>query len=219
MINKEQLVKMLDHTLLKPEFTTEEIREGAKYAQAIGTASYCIAPSHVATAAEVLKNSDVKVCTVIGFPHGNHTPEVKAFETKEAYENGAREMDMVLNIGAAKEGNWNLVKRDIQAVVEASPAPVKVILENTYLTREEIVKACQMAEAAGAAFVKTSTGFASSGATVEDVKLMRESVSSAVQVKASGGIRNRKVCEEMIAAGADRLGVSGTAGILLEYNE
>ncbi|MGL5531657.1 MAG: deoxyribose-phosphate aldolase, partial [Culicoidibacterales bacterium] len=177
-------------------------------------ASVCINPTWVKLASTLLAGSDVKVCTVIGFPLGANTPEVKAFETKDAISNGAQEIDMVINIGAAKAGNWELVERDIRAVVEAANGTlVKVIIETCLLTDEEKVQACLASVAAGADYVKTSTGFSTGGATIADVQLMRETVGPDIGVKASGGVRSYEDMEAMVSAGATRIGTS--SGVLL----
>ncbi|MBA2873338.1 deoxyribose-phosphate aldolase [Anoxybacillus caldiproteolyticus] len=208
--------RMIDHTLLKPEATKEQIVKLAEEAKAYHFASVCVNPTWVKTAYEILKDTDVKVCTVIGFPLGATTPEVKAFETKNAIENGASEVDMVINIGALKSGNDELVEKDIRAVVEAAKgkALVKVIIEACLLTDEEKVRACQLAVKAGADFVKTSTGFSTGGATVEDVALMRKTVGPNFGVKASGGIRTADDLLAMEKAGANRIGASAGVQII-----
>ncbi|QHN49908.1 deoxyribose-phosphate aldolase [Geobacillus stearothermophilus] len=210
------IANMIDHTLLKPEATEEQIVQLCAEAKQYGFASVCVNPSWVKTAARELSGTDVRVCTVIGFPLGATTPETKAFETKNAIENGAREVDMVINIGALKSGANDWVERDIRAVVEASAgkALVKVIIETALLTDDEKVRACQLAVKAGADYVKTSTGFSGGGATVEDVALMRKTVGDNVGVKASGGVRDRKTAEAMIAAGATRIGTSSGVAIV-----
>jgi deoxyribose-phosphate aldolase len=210
------IAKMIDHTLLKPETTKEQIVKLCEEAKQYNFASVCVNPTWVATAAELLKGSDVKVCTVIGFPLGANTPEVKAFETKNAIENGATEVDMVINIGALKSGDDELVEKDIRAVVEAAKgkALVKVIIETCLLTEEEKVRACELAVKAGADFVKTSTGFSTGGATVEDVALMRKTVGPEIGVKASGGVRDAQTAQAMIDAGATRIGTSSGVAIV-----
>lgn len=218
-MKKQELAAMIDHTILKPDATFAQVEETILYAKEIGAASVCINPSYVALAANLLSESDTKVCTVIGFPLGANSTFVKAKEAQNAYQHGADEIDMVINIGALKSGDYAFVENDIAAVVNATPALVKVILENCYLTKEEIVIACQLAEKAGANFVKTSTGFGTGNATVADVKLMRESVSDEIGVKASGGIGSLKDAEAMIKAGATRLGTSRTATILAEFDK
>jgi deoxyribose-phosphate aldolase len=212
----KEKARMIDHTLLKPEATKEQIVKLAEEAKTYHFASVCVNPTWVKTAYEILKDTDVKVCTVIGFPLGATTPEVKAFETKNAIENGATEVDMVINIGALKSGDDELVEKDIRAVVEAAKgkALVKVIIETCLLTDEEKVRACQLAVKAGADFVKTSTGFSTGGATVEDVALMRKIVGPNVGVKASGGIRNADDLLAMEKAGANRIGASAGVQII-----
>lgn len=206
---------MIDHTLLKAEATSGDIRKLCGEARQHHFASVCVNPGFVALAAQELQGSDVKVCTVVGFPLGATTSATKAAETREARANGAQEIDMVINVGALKEGDLQRVQSDIAAVVQAAgEAPVKVILETCLLNREEKIAACQASKAAGAAFVKTSTGTAKAGATVEDVALMRETVGPEMGVKASGGVRDFAGAQAMIAAGANRLGTSGGVAIL-----
>ncbi|MBB5324760.1 deoxyribose-phosphate aldolase [Anoxybacillus tepidamans] len=210
------IAKMIDHTLLKANTTKAQIVQLCEEAKQYGFASVCVNPTWVATAAELLKGTEVKVCTVIGFPLGANTPETKAFETKDAIEKGATEVDMVINIGALKDGNDELVERDILAVVEAAQgkALVKVIIETCLLTEEEKVRACRLAVRAGADYVKTSTGFSTGGATVEDVALMRQTVGRDIGVKASGGVRDLQGAEAMIEAGATRIGTSSGVAIV-----
>jgi deoxyribose-phosphate aldolase len=210
------IAKMIDHTLLKANTTKEQIVKLCEEAKQYNFASVCVNPTWVATAAELLKGTDVKVCTVIGFPLGANTPETKAFETKDAIEKGATEVDMVINIGALKDGNDELVERDIRAVVEAAKgkALVKVIIETCLLTEEEKVRACELAVKAGADYVKTSTGFSTGGATVEDIALMRKTVGPDIGVKASGGVRDLQGAEAMIQAGATRIGTSSGVAIV-----
>jgi len=206
----------IDHTLLKPEASQKDIEQLCREAAENCFASVCVNPSWVSLSAELLRSSQVKVCTVVGFPLGATLPEVKAFETRRCIQNGAREIDMVINIGALKSRNHALVERDIRAVVEACGPHVvsKVILEMTLLTREEKVAGCSLAKAAGADFVKTSTGFAGGGATLDDVKLMREVVGADMGIKAAGGIRNQEDAKKMIEAGATRLGTSASIKIV-----
>lgn len=207
--------KYIDHTLLKPESTKEQIEKLLLEAKQYDFASVCVNPTWVATAAEALKDSTVKVCTVVGFPLGANTPEVKAFETKNAIENGADEIDMVLNIGALKSGNLTLVEDDVRAVVEAANGTlVKVIIEACLLTEEEKVIACELSVKAGADFVKTSTGFSTGGATVPDVTLMRQTVGPDIGVKAAGGARSLEDAQAFIEAGATRLGTSFGVAII-----
>ncbi|MFB4164875.1 deoxyribose-phosphate aldolase [Alteribacillus sp. JSM 102045] len=210
------LARLIDHTLLKPESTVEQIINLSKEAKQYEFASVCVNPSMVPAAFEVLKETNVKVCTVIGFPLGATMPEVKAFETKNAIANGASEIDMVLNIGALKSGQEEQVRADIEAVVQAAKekAIVKVIIETVLLTDDEKVNACQLAVQAGADFVKTSTGFAGGGATVEDVKLMKNTVGEKAKVKASGGVRDKQTALAMVEAGAERIGTSSGASIV-----
>lgn len=209
------LAAMIDHTALKAETSRAQIETLCKEALEYKFASVCVNPTNVALAAELLKSDDaVKVCTVIGFPLGANTSEVKAFETQDAIKNGATEIDMVLNIGALKDGDLSLVERDIRAVVEAANGTlVKVIFENCLLTKEEIKTAAELSVKAGADFVKTSTGFSTGGATVEDIRLMRETVGPDIGVKASGGVRDFEGAKAMIDAGATRIGAS--AGIAI----
>lgn len=210
------IASYIDHTLLKPESTQEQVIQLCKEAAEYEFASVCINPSYVATAAAQLKDSKVKVCTVIGFPLGASTSETKAFETTDAINKGAEEIDMVVNIGAIKSGNSELVKSDIQAVVEAAKgkAIVKVIIEASLLTDDEKVLASRLSKEAGADFVKTSTGFSTGGATIEDVKLMRETVGADLGVKASGGVRSLEDVQAMIDAGASRIGASSGVQIM-----
>ncbi|MBT2756741.1 deoxyribose-phosphate aldolase [Mesobacillus foraminis] len=208
---------MIDHTLLKANATKAEVTKLLEEAKEYQFASVCINPTWVKTAAEFLKDTpEVKVCTVIGFPLGASTPEVKAFETKNAIENGADEVDMVINIGALKDEQYDLVEKDIKGVVDAAKgkALTKVIIETSLLTDEEKVKACQLAVSAGADFVKTSTGFSTGGATVEDVALMRKTVGPGVGVKASGGVRSLEDAEGVVKAGANRIGASSGVAIM-----
>ncbi len=212
------LAPFIEHTLLKPEAAEADVkricREGLKY----GFAAVCVASFYAALAARELKGSNVKVCTVIGFPLGAYTTAVKAFEAGEAVGRGADELDMVINIGALKGGDWDFVREDIAAVVKAAGSKaVKAIIETSLLSREEIVTACSLAAKAGVAFVKTSTGFGPGGAEVEDVLLMRRTVGAAVKIKAAGGIRSREKALELIMAGADRIGTS-SGPLLLRDN-
>jgi deoxyribose-phosphate aldolase len=208
------MARYIDHTLLKPEATAAEIDELCREAEQYHFASVCINPTWVKRAAENLRGTSVPVCTVIGFPLGATTPEIKAMEARRALRDGAREVDMVLNIGALKSGEYDLVRTDIEKVVDAAHdggALCKVILETALLTDEEKVIASSLAKRAKADFVKTSTGFGPGGATVYDVALMRETVGPEMGVKASGGVRTAGDAEDMIAAGATRIGAS--AGI------
>ena len=206
----------IDHTLLKADTKKEEIIELCAEARMYSFASVCINPTWVKTAVAALEGSPVKVCTVIGFPLGASTPEVKAFETENAIQNGATEIDMVINIGALRDGNDELVKQDITAVVQAAngKALVKVIIETSLLTETEKRTACELAVVAGTDFVKTSTGFSTAGATEEDVMLMRAVVGPKTGVKASGGVRSVEDMQKMIQAGATRIGASSGVQIM-----
>ncbi|MDN4607061.1 deoxyribose-phosphate aldolase [Sporosarcina highlanderae] len=206
----------IDHTLLKADAKKEEIISLCEEAKTYSFASVCVNPAWVKTASEILKGTDVEVCTVIGFPLGASTTEVKAFETKDAIEKGATEIDMVINIGALKSGDDDTVGQDIAGVVDAAKgkAIVKVIIETSLLTDQEKRKACELSRAAGADFVKTSTGFSTGGATEEDVKLMRGVVGPEMGVKASGGVRSFEDMQKMINAGATRIGASSGVKIM-----
>ncbi len=209
------LNKYIDHTVLKADTPQATVQKIIDEAIQYDFMSVCLNPTWVSFAAEKLAATDVKVCTVIGFPLGANTSAVKAFEAAEAVKNGADEVDMVINIGAAKDGDWDLVESDIQAVVDASgDVLTKVIIETSLLTDEEKVKACQAAVRAGADFVKTSTGFSTAGATVADIAIMRQTVGPDLGVKASGGVRSMADAEAMIAAGATRLGTSNGVEIM-----
>lgn len=207
--------KYIDHTLLKPEATTEQIKHLCKEALEYDFASVCVNPTHVALCHELLKGSDVKVCTVIGFPLGANTTATKAFETKDAINNGAQEIDMVINIGALKDKNYSLVENDIAEVKKAAGNTlVKVIFETCLLDNEEIVKVCHLCENAHVEYVKTSTGFNKCGATVEVVKLMADTVKGNLKVKAAGGVRCYEDALKMIEAGASRIGTSAGVAIV-----
>ncbi len=211
------LARMIDHTLLKPDATSDKIAQLCFEARKYHFASVCVNPTHVKLCADLLRGSDVKVCTVIGFPLGATSAEVKAFETRNALDNGATEIDMVLNIGALKAGENELVARDIRGVVEtghAAGALVKVIIETALLSDEEKVVACLLAKEAGADYVKTSTGFSGGGATVHDIALMRRTVGPSLGVKASGGIHTHEEAEALVAAGATRIGASAGVKII-----
>ena len=210
-----KLNKYIDHTILKPETTQEQVEKILSEAKEYDFASVCVNPTWVSLAADSLKDSDVKVCTVIGFPLGANTSAVKAFETEDAIANGADEIDMVINIGALKAGNDALVLDDIKAVVDASGDKlVKVIIEACLLTDDEKVRACQLSKEAGADYVKTSTGFSTGGATVADVALMRKTVGPDMGVKASGGARSYEDAIAFIEAGASRIGASSGVAIM-----
>lgn len=209
------LAKYIDHTLLKPEASVEQIRVLCQEAAECGFAAVCVNPVYVDFSAHLLRGSGVKVATVVGFPLGAALTEIKVAETKAAVERHADEIDMVISLGAVKSGIWQAVENDILAVVKAAEGKVvKVILETCLLTNEEKRLACQAALAAGAHFVKTSTGFGGGGATVEDIRLMKAVVSDQAMIKASGGIRTREQAEAMIAAGASRIGTSAGVSII-----
>ena len=212
------LAKMIDHTNLKASTVKEEILRLTKEAKEYQFASVCVNPTWVELAAQELRGTDVKVCTVIGFPLGANTKEVKVFETKDAIEKGAQEIDMVINIGKLKDGDDDYVESEIAGVVEASKgkAIVKVIIETCLLTDDEKKQVCNLAVKAGADFVKTSTGFSTGGATVEDVALMKQTVGAHVGVKASGGIRSKEDAQAMVHAGATRIGASSGIAIVTE---
>lgn len=207
--------KMIDHTVLKADTPLETVKRICDEAMEYGFASVCINPCHVAYCADYLKDSDVNVCTVIGFPLGANTSAVKAFETKDAIANGADEIDMVMNIGALKDKNYDLVRDDVKAVVEAAIGTlVKVILETCLLTEDEIKKACELCVEAKADYVKTSTGFSTRGATIEDVRIMKEAVHGKAKVKAAGGVRTPEDMVKIVAAGADRIGTSAGCSLV-----
>ncbi|MFH1416525.1 MAG: deoxyribose-phosphate aldolase [Elusimicrobiota bacterium] len=205
----------IDHTSLKADATQEQIGKLCEEAKQYGFATVCVNPSNVKLAKQLLKDSSVGVTTVVGFPLGATTPTVKAIEARDAIANGADEIDMVINVGALKSGNYNMVKDDIKAVRDATAGKVlKVILETALLNSEQIVEASRMAKDAGADFVKTSTGFGPGGATVKDIRLMRETIGPIMGVKASGGIRTREDAANMIDAGATRIGASASVAIV-----
>lgn len=207
--------KMIDHTVLKADKPLETVKRICDEAMEYGFASVCINPCHVAYCADYLKDSNVNVCTVIGFPLGANTSAVKAFETKDAIANGADEIDMVMNIGALKDKNYDLVRDDVKAVVEAANGTlVKVILETCLLTEDEIKKACELCVEAKADYVKTSTGFSTRGATIEDVRIMKEAVHGKAKVKAAGGVRTPEDMVKIVAAGADRIGTSAGCSLV-----
>jgi len=221
---QKQIVSLIDHTLLKPESTQADLVACIKTAIEAEVVAMCIRPMDVAYSAKALARSDVRLCTVIGFPHGTVTTHTKVQETIEAVTSGAIEVDMVMNLGLFASGEYDLVEKDIASVVEAAKntnpdAEVKVILETCLWTEEQIIKACQHCESAGADFVKTSTGFAASGATVDAIRKMRATVGDRLGVKASGGIRTLDALIDMAEAGASRVGASGTTAILLEFAE
>ena len=214
-MEERNIAQYIDHTLLRANATEAQIRRLCEEAMEYHFASVCVNTCYVPLAAELLKGSGVKTCCVVGFPLGAMSTEGKAFEAADAVKKGAEEVDMVINVGAIKSGNWDYVKEDIERVVKAShdKALVKVIIETCLLTDEEKVHACITAKEAGADFVKTSTGFSTGGATVEDIQLMRETVGSEMGVKASGGVRTLADAEAMIKAGATRLGTSAGVAI------
>lgn len=223
-LTKTQISSVIDHSVLRPESTSEDIKSGAEIAVRNGVASLCIRPSDVPLASKLLANSQVRLSTVIGFPHGTTTTETKVSESLEAVRGGVLELDMVLNVGALIEGNLELVTSDIKQVVSAAKAlsgdvTVKVIFETALLNEAQIVAACHASVAAGADYVKTSTGFASAGATVENIRLMRQTVGDACGVKASGGVRTLDSIIDMIEAGATRVGSSSTDSVMAEFDE
>ena len=211
---KADIAKMCDHTLLKAFAEDGQIEKLCNEAKEYHFASVCVNPCYVAKAAELLKGTGVNICTVIGFPLGANTPETKAFETKDAIAKGATEVDMVINVGALKSGRTDDVYNDIKAVVDAANGTLtKVIIETCYLTDEEKVAVCKLAQKAGADFVKTSPGFGTGGANAHDVKLMKDTVGDTMKVKASGGMRTYEDVVPVLEAGADRLGVSASIAI------
>jgi len=219
-VNKFELAKMMDHTILKAVATPADVKNICEEALKINAASVCVNPVHVPQVKELLAGSDVKVCTVIGFPLGANACEVKAFESKDAIRNGAEEVDMVINIGALLAGDTETVYKDIKSVVDASNGTlVKVIIETCYLNDEQKRIACELSLKAGADFVKTSTGFGTGGATPHDIELMRSVVGNQMKIKASGGIRAYEDAMAVVAATADRLGVSASLAILEEIEE
>lgn len=215
-LTRKEFMHYVDHSLLRPFLTKEEVIKGLEFARDNECISVCINPCNLDLACQVLKGTDVKIGAAVGFPSGAHTTFIKVAETIDAYARGADEVDMVIDIGALKNGELDDVRNDIMAVVKASPMLVKVILETCYLTKDEIITGCRLSEEAGAHYVKTSTGFGTGGATVEDIELMRKSVSPKVKVKAAGGVATLQDCYKMIEAGSDRIGMSRTAQILKE---
>jgi len=219
-ITREQLAGMIDHSLLRPQSTRAELKSLCMEAIAYGFKAVCVNPVHVDEAAKILKDEAPLVCSVVGFPFGTHTPAAKAAETAEVVRLGAAEVDMVLRIGALKDGREAEVEEDIAAVVKAAGGrPVKVIIETCYLTDQEKARACILAVKSGAAFVKTSTGYGSAGATPADVRLMRGTVGEGIGVKAAGGIRTLADALAMIEAGASRIGASASVAILNQLDE
>ncbi|MDH5702368.1 MAG: deoxyribose-phosphate aldolase [Candidatus Bathyarchaeota archaeon] len=220
MVTKEQLAKLIDHTLLKPDATKDDIKRLCEEAKKYGFWSVCVNPTYVSLATEILGDTAVKVCSVVGFPLGANASEVKALEAERAVNDGASEIDMVINIGALKSRDYELVEEDIRKVVERAKARrdmvVKVIIETGLLTEDEKVLACRLVKESGADFVKTSTGFNAPGATVHDVELMRSVVGSDFGLKASGGIRTYRDATKLIEAGANRIGTSSGVAIIGE---
>jgi deoxyribose-phosphate aldolase len=219
-ITYEQLAKVIDHSLLRPELTEADVLAGCELAARYHVATVCVKPCDVKLAKEALMDSDVIISTVVGFPHGSSVTAIKVAEAQQAMDDGALELDMVLNIGQLRSGNLDYVLGDIKAVCDAAHAravKVKVIFENSYLTNEEKITACKLCEAAGVDWVKTSTGFASGGATLEDLRLMRANVSDHIQVKAAGGVRTLPALLDVIDAGVTRCGATATATILDDF--
>ncbi|KAI9497315.1 deoxyribose-phosphate aldolase [Zychaea mexicana] len=219
-----QLAKVFDHAILKPEQTTKDVEQGCKLAIKYDAKSVCVKPCDVKQAADILKGSSVLVGTVISFPHGNSPTTAKVAEALQAVEDGAIELDVVINIGHLKSGLYDECQKELEAIIKTCKAKrsdviFKIIFENAYLSKDEIVQACKIAEAAGAEFVKTSTGFASSGATYDDIELMRASVSDHIQVKASGGIKSLDQVITFLQKGATRCGSSSTDKILEEFKQ
>ncbi len=222
-LTQEKLEKTIDHSLLKPTATDDDLREGCRLADKYHTATVCVKPYHVKLASELLMSSDVKVSTVIGFPQGGHLPKIKALEAEQAIADGAKELDMVINIGALKSKNFGIAREDVKTVVSIARKHkgilVKVILENCYLTDEEKIIVCKLAEEAGADYVKTSTGFGTGGATVHDIELMYRIVGPRLGVKAAGGVRSLEAALDVIRAGATRIGATATEKIMESWIE
>jgi deoxyribose-phosphate aldolase len=221
-ITYEQFTKVIDHSLLQPQLTEAEVITGCELAKQYDAASVCVKPYHVKLAKEILAGTSVVVSTVVGFPHGSATTNTKLAEAKEALEDGARELDMVLNYGALRSGHLDYVQQEVQAICDLAhsyQAKVKVIFENAYLTDEEKIAACKLCDEAGADWVKTSTGFAPTGATVADIRLMRANVSDRVQVKAAHGVRTLAAALEMIDAGVTRIGATATATMCEDFKK
>ena len=217
-LTQKKLAKTIDHSLLNPTVTDEDLEEGCKLADKYHTDSVCVKPYHVKRASEFLLNSDVKVCMVIGFPQGGHSPKIKALEAEQAIADGAKELDMVINIGALKSKRFSFARQDIKAVVGVARKHkdilVKVILENCYLSDDEKMTACKLAEEAGVDYVKTSTGFGTGGATIHDIELMYETVGPRLGVKAAGGVRSLETALDVIRVGATRIGATATEKII-----
>ncbi len=221
-VTSKDIAKMIDHSLLNPIMTKQDIIDGCNIAKKYDVASVCVKPCFVDISAEILKGTDVAVSTVIGFPHGSNLTEIKVHESKLAIDAGCTELDMVMNIGQFLGGEYDAVEADIKAVCDcahAGGAIVKVILENAYLTKEQIKKACEICEKAGADFVKTSSGYAPTGATIEDLKIMRAAVSDKVQVKAAGGVRTLESALKVRAVGGTRFGCTATEKVLKDATE
>ncbi len=219
-LTERDIAKAIDHSLLRPELDDAFVEDGCRLAAEYDVASVCVRPADVRRAKAILDGTDVAVGTVIGFPHGNHRTDVKAFEARQALADGATELDMVIQIGALKAGRDADVGADIKAIVDiahAGGAIVKVIFENAYLTDDEKIRACRLTEAAGAEFVKTSTGFAPSGATHDDLRLMRANTSPHMQVKAAGGVRTLDALLEVMALGVTRIGATATKAIIDDF--
>ncbi len=217
MVKYEEIAGMIDHSLLKPYLTDNEVEEGCRIADEYKTASVCVRPCDVRRAAEILKDSPVLVTSVIGFPHGSTTVQTKVFEAKEAIDNGAVELDVVLNIGKLKSKDYDYVKEDLKAVTEIAhenSVVVKVIFENCYLDDDEKIAACEICNAIGVDYVKTSTGFGTGGAEDKDLRLMRENTDPEIKLKAAGGIRTLERAIEVKKIGCSRLGATATVGIL-----
>ena len=219
-LTERDIAKMIDHSLLRPELDDAFVEDGCRLAAAYHVASVCVRPADVVRASAILAGTDVAVGTTIGFPHGNHLTLTKVFEAKQALDDGATELDMVIQIGALKAGRDTDVEADIRAIVEVAHgggAIVKVIVENAYLTDDEKIRACRLTESAGAEFVKTSTGFAPTGATHDDLRLMRANTSAHIQVKAAGGVRTLDALLEVMALGVTRVGATATAAIIDDF--
>lgn len=219
MLTKYELARVNDHSLLKPQLTYNDIIEGVKFAKEWKCRTVCVTGNRVKMAYDILKGSETQVCSVVGFPSGCHTTESKVAETVEVFNMGATEVDIVLNVTALKSGDFDEVYNDVKAVVDCSPANIKVILENCLLTKDEIAKASRICSDAGAGFVKTSTGFSSGGATLEDIAIMKANIdTNRVQIKAAGGISTIQDCEDFLAAGCTRLGISRTQSMFDEID-
>jgi deoxyribose-phosphate aldolase len=219
MVTAKDIALMIDHSLLRPELTVKDVEEGCKIAEKYGAVSVCVKPADVALSAKILKGTKVLVTTVIGFPHGSSTTQTKVFETEQAINDGAVEVDMVLNYGRLLSGEYDYVEKDVKAVVETahkSNVLVKVIFENCFLTDELKVEACKICERAGADFVKTSTGFGTGGATIPDLKLMRANCPPHMRVKAAGGVRTLDSALEVRSVGVARFGATATIAIMDE---